>query len=89
MIELNEKSVFAKADELLMDSLLTLSQLLRKHYKQKVIVLIDEYDVPLDKAFQSGYYDTMTNLIRTQLGMAELAIPNKEIRWIFVEQIRE
>lgn len=89
MIELNEKSVFAMADELLMDSLLTLSQLLRKHYKQKVIVLIDEYDVPLDKAFQSGYYDAMTNLIRTQLGMAELAIPNKEIRWIFVEQIQE
>lgn len=68
MTELNEKGVFAMADELLMDSLLTLSQLLQKHYKQKVIVLIDEYDVPLDKAFQSGYYDAMTNLIRTLFG---------------------
>ncbi len=40
-------------------SLQTLSQLLEKHYSQKVILLIDEYDVPLDKAFQSGYYDEL------------------------------
>ncbi len=33
-----------------------LSQLLYKHYGQKVVILIDEYDVPLDKAFQNGYY---------------------------------
>ena len=49
----------------LIDSLKTLSQLLHKHYGQKVILLIDEYDVPLDKAFQSGYYDEMVSLIRS------------------------
>src|SRR5699024_6687849 len=41
-----------------------------KHYGQKVILLIDEYDVPLDKAFQAGYYDEMVNLIRNLLGNA-------------------
>ncbi len=51
-------------------SLKMLSQLLEKHYGQKVILLIDEYDVPLDKAFQSGYYDEMLNLIRNLLGNA-------------------
>ena len=49
----------------LIDSLKTLSQLLEKHYGQKGILLIDEYDVPLDKAFQNGYYDEMVNLIRS------------------------
>ena len=49
-------------------SLQTLSQLLEKHYGQKVILLIDEYDVPLDKAFQGGYYDEMVSLIRNLLG---------------------
>ena len=42
-------------DDILADSLKTLSQLLAKHYSQKVILLIDEYDVPLDKAFQAGF----------------------------------
>ena len=51
-------------------SLKTLSQLLEKHYGQKVILLIDEYDVPLDKAFQEGYYDEMVSLIRSLLGNA-------------------
>ena len=51
-------------------SLQTLSQLLEKHYGQKVILLIDEYDVPLDKAFQAGYYDEMVGLIRNLLGNA-------------------
>ncbi len=54
----------------LIDSLKTLSQLLCKHYNQKVILLIDEYDVPLDKAFQSGYYDEMVSLIRNLFGNA-------------------
>ena len=49
-------------------SLKILSQLLEKHYGQKVILLIDEYDVPLDKAFQEGYYDEMVSLIRSLLG---------------------
>ena len=52
-------------DDALIDSLKTLCQLLEKHYGQKVILLIDEYDVPLDKAFQKGYYDEMVNLIRS------------------------
>ena len=51
-------------------SLRILSQLLSKHYNQKVILLIDEYDVPLDKAFQGGYYDEMVSLIRNLLGNA-------------------
>lgn len=51
-------------------SLRILSQLLEKHYDQKVILLIDEYDVPLDKAFQGEYYDEMVNLIRNLLGNA-------------------
>ena len=46
-------------------SLKILSQLLEKHYGQKVILLIDEYDVPLDKAFQGGYYEEMVNIIRS------------------------
>ncbi len=45
-------------------SLKTLSELLCKHYGQKVIILIDEYDVPLDKAYQNGYYSEMVSLIR-------------------------
>ena len=61
---------FLMMDDILADSLKTLSQLLHKHYGQKVILLIDEYDVPLDKAFQAGYYDEMVNLIRNLLGNA-------------------
>lgn len=41
-----------------------------KHYGQKAIILIDEYDVPLDKAFQNGYYREMVSLIRGMLGNA-------------------
>ena len=58
------ESIYDMTDATLIDSLQTLSQLLEKHYGQKVILLIDEYDVPLDKAFQDGYYDEMVNLIR-------------------------
>ena len=56
---------FLMTDDVLTDSLKTLSRLLEKHYGQKVILLIDEYDVPLDKAFQGGYYDEMVSLIRS------------------------
>lgn len=63
-----DQGVFAMNDELLVDSLLTLSQLLSKHYDRKIILLIDEYDVPLDKAFQAGYYERMVSLIRNMLG---------------------
>ena len=51
-------------DESLSSVLNTLSQLLYTYYHKKVIVLIDEYDVPLDKAFQKGYYKEMVDLIR-------------------------
>lgn len=49
-------------------SLRTLSMLLSKHYGKQTILLIDEYDVTLDKAFQYGYYDEMLQLIRSLLG---------------------
>lgn len=61
---------FRIPDEVLKDSLLTLSKLLCKHYGQKVIMLIDEYDVPLDKAYRNGYYDEMVHLMRNLLGRA-------------------
>ena len=54
----------------LVSSLKLLSTLLYKHYSQKVIILIDEYDVPLDKAFSHGYYDEMVDLIRGLFGQA-------------------
>lgn len=68
LIELNENGAFSMADELLKDSLLKLSQFLQKYYGQRAIVLIDEYDVPLDKAYRSGYYDDMVELIGTLFG---------------------
>ena len=52
------------------DSLRLLSQLLYRHYGQKVILLIDEYDVPLDKAYHHGYYNEMVALIRGLFGQA-------------------
>lgn len=55
---------------ILTSSLQILSQLLSRHYNQKTIILIDEYDVPLDKAFQHGYYTEMVSLIRGLLGQA-------------------
>ncbi len=59
------EAIYDITDATLIDSMQTLSQLLEKHYGQKVILLIDEYDVPLDKAFQRGYYDEMVSLIRS------------------------
>ena len=52
------------------DSLRLLSQMLFQHYGQKAVLLIDEYDVPLDKAFQHGYYREMVALIRSLFGQA-------------------
>jgi hypothetical protein len=63
-------------DDVLTVSLQTLSELLAKHYGKKTIILIDEYDVPLDKAFQAGYYDEMVALIRNLFGNALKTNPN-------------
>ena len=54
--------------EIIMSSIKTLSDLLYKHYRKKAVILIDEYDVPLDKAFQYGYYREMLHFIRGLLG---------------------
>ncbi|MDD7390273.1 MAG: AAA family ATPase [Lachnospiraceae bacterium] len=65
-----KQEVFSMPDALLADSLQNLSMLLFKHYGSRVIILIDEYDVPLDKAFQAGYYDEMVSLMRNLFGNA-------------------
>nr|WP_296031854.1 AAA family ATPase [uncultured Dorea sp.] len=57
-------------EAVLVNSLKTLSGLLQKHFGKKTIILIDEYDVPLAKAFEQGYYDEMTELIRGFFGQA-------------------
>lgn len=51
-------------------SLQMLCKLLEKHYGQKTILIIDEYDVPLDKAFHHGYYAQMIDIIRAMFGAA-------------------
>ena len=66
----DEDGLYAMTEKVVAASLKTLSLLLEKHYGQKAILLIDEYDVPLDKAFQAGYYDEMVSLIRNLLGNA-------------------
>nr|WP_294463956.1 AAA family ATPase [uncultured Sellimonas sp.] len=63
-----EDGSYAMSDEMFADSLRTLTGLLARHYGRKVILLIDEYDVPLDKSFQGGYYTKMVSLIRSLLG---------------------
>lgn len=69
-----DKAYFVKmltgTDENINDSLRKLSQLLYKHYGKKAVILIDEYDVPLDKAYQNGYYHEMVALIRGLFGQA-------------------
>ena len=69
-----DRTLFTKMlhgqDDNIEDSIRMLSQLLYKHYGQKAVILIDEYDVPLDKAFQNGYYKEMVSLIRGLFGQA-------------------
>lgn len=69
-----DRAQFAKMlqgnDSNIEDSIRMLSQLLYKHYRQKTVILIDEYDVPLDKTFQNGYYKEMVSLIRGIFGQA-------------------
>ncbi len=64
----SQGGIYTMTEKVATASLKTLSQLLSRHFGQKVILLIDEYDVPLDKAFQAGYYDEMVSLIRNMLG---------------------
>ena len=61
---------YSMDEDTLESSLQTLSELLFRHYNKKVIMLIDEYDVPLDKAYQNGYYKEMVSLIRSLFGDA-------------------
>lgn len=70
LINVDEKGMFTMSDETLKDSLLTLSQFLQKHYGKNVIILVDEYDVPLEKAYQAGYYDDMVELVKGVFGSA-------------------
>ena len=67
LIEL-QHGKYSMDKDMLISSLQVLSQLLYKFYGEKVILLIDEYDVPLDKAFQHGYYKEMVALIRALFG---------------------
>lgn len=70
LIALSGDGNFAIPDGGLEESLFRLSWLVQKHYGKKVIMLIDEYDVPLDKAYQAGYYDEMVDLIRSMFSQA-------------------
>lgn len=56
------------SEPVLSRSLKTLSELLNKHYQKKALILIDEYDVPLDKSFLHGYYREMVSLMRILFG---------------------
>ena len=80
-LDIDDKSTYASLirledgryemrDEALYASLQTLSELLYKHHGRKTVILIDEYDVPLDKAFQNGYYKEMVSLIGAIFGKA-------------------
>jgi hypothetical protein len=70
LTELSSEGNSAMNMSLLEESLQLLSKLLSKHYGSSTVILIDEYDVPLDKAHQSGYYKEMASLIRNLLGNA-------------------
>ena len=57
-------------EEVFISAIKTLSRLLSIHYGKRTIILIDEYDVPLDKAFTHGYYNEMVSLVRGIFGEA-------------------
>lgn len=64
-VDVSNQESYVMSDSVLIGSLKTLSQLLQKHYGKKILILIDEYDVPLAKASEQGYYDKMVFLIRS------------------------
>ena len=76
LLRVGETGDFLMSDTAMEKALLRLSLLLHKHYDKQVILLIDEYDVPLDKAFQYGYYDEMVSLIRNMFGNVLKTNPN-------------
>lgn len=76
LLRVGETGDFLMSDTAMEKAFLRLSLLLHKHYGKKVILLIDEYDVPLDKAFQYGYYDEMVSLLRNMFGNALKTNPN-------------
>ncbi len=61
---------YSMSEQAMTDSLWTFCRLLEKHYGRKAVLLIDEYDVPLQKAFYAGYYDEMVGLIRNMFAQA-------------------
>ncbi len=65
--ELTDKTISIDAVK---DSLSRLAAALEKHYGRKAILLIDEYDVPLDKAYSNKYYSQMVNMIRAMFDAA-------------------
>lgn len=75
------QNIFSMSDSTMKESLKTLSTLLHKHYGKKVIILIDEYDVPLAKANDKGYYADMVDLIR---GMFDQALKTNESLYLAV-----
>ena len=80
----SEKEVFQnimeqRADQnVYLNSIRTLSDILAKFYEKNVIILIDEYDVPLENAYHEGFYDDMTNLIRSCFESALKTNPSLE-----------
>ena len=57
-------------------SLLVLMRMMKEYYKKPVILLLDEYDVPMAKASSNGYYEKMLEVIRSFLGMAWKSNPS-------------
>ena len=68
--QLLDMTVQEEDSDIVSSSIKMLSALLYKHYGKKTVILIDEYDVPLDKAFQHGYYKEMVHFMRGLLGEA-------------------
>ena len=80
----SEKEIFRnimeqRADQnVYLNFIRTLSDILEKYYEKNVIILIDEYDVPLENAYHEGFYDDMTNLIRSCFESALKTNPSLE-----------